>query len=716
MPITFQHDVFHLCAGGVSYCVGVKDGQLIHLYWGSAIPDSDLWYTLPQAGPSFEPLPNVLPYDFPPVDTGDFRSPMVDVEFANGSRTTGFTYEGYEILPGKPNLSGLPATYAESEDEAQTLVIHMADALSGLQADLLYTIFAQTGAVARSIRLTNGGGKPVIIRRILSASVDLPDSGYEFFHLHGAWGRERHIERRPLITGLQQVSSMRGSSSHHHNPFLALVTPDTTEQHGRVYSMNLVYSGNFIANAEVDCRSHARMQIGINPEGFSWLLEPGRDFQSPEAILVFSDAGLHGMSKAYHALYRSRLCRGKYRDAERPILINNWEGTYFDFNEEKLLAIAARAKDVGIELFVLDDGWFGKRDGDNCSLGDWVVDKRKLPHGLDGLAEKITAMGLKFGLWFEPEMISPDSDLYRAHPDWCLHVDGRPRSQARQQLILDLSRQDVCDYIVDAVSSVLRSADISYVKWDMNRNMTEVGSALQAPGRQRETAHRYMLGLYDVLKRITSAFPDILFEGCSGGGGRFDPGILYYMPQIWCSDDSDAIERTFIQYGTSMVYPVSTMGAHVSAVPNHQTGRITPYQTRGHVALSGNFGYELDLSKLSDEELALTAQQVALCKEIRRTIQFGAYYRLLSPFEGNDCAWEFVAPDGSEALVFAVKRLSMPNRRRRPVKLQGLEPETRYQAADTGAIYTGGVLMQAGLMLEETMQDFESFFVRLKRI
>ncbi len=716
MGISFEQNVFHLCAAGVSYCVGVRDGKLIHLYWGKEILDGNLWYTVGAHGSTFEDTVYAMPYDFPPVDTGDFRSPMVDIQFADGSRTTGFAYEGYDILPGKPPLVGLPATYAESDGEAETLVIHMADSLSGLQADLSYTIFSATGAIARSIQLINKGQQPVVIRRILSASVDFPDDGYELLHLQGAWARERQVERRPLMHGLQQISSSRGASSHHHNPFLALTEQGANERCGRVYGMNLVYSGSFAAQAEVDSRNRTRMQIGINPEGFSWKLDVGETFQSPEAILVFSNAGLGGMSHIYHTLYRSRLCRGKYRDAPRPILINNWEATYFDFDEEKLLSIARAARDIGIELFVLDDGWFGKRDRDNCSLGDWVVDKRKLPNGLDGLVKKITALGLKFGLWFEPEMVSPDSDLYRAHPDWCLHVDGRPRTLGRHQLILDLSRQDVCDYIVDAVSSVLRSADISYVKWDMNRNMTEIGSALLPPDRQRETAHRYMLGLYSVMERITTAFPDVLFEGCSGGGGRFDPGILYYMPQIWCSDDSDAIERTRIQYGTSLVYPASTMGAHVSAVPNHQTGRVTPFQTRGDVAMSGNFGYELDLSKLTPEELELAKQQVAVCKEIRSTIQFGTFYRLLSPFEGNDCAWEFVAPDGGEVVLCAVRRLAQPNWRSYPIKLAGLEESAQYEVLGTGEQYVGGVLMQVGLLLPEAKQDFESYFVRLRRV
>ena len=444
-----------------------------------------------------------------------------------------------------------------------------------------------------------------------------------------------------------------------------------------MFGFSLVYSGSFVGGVEVDQFHTSRAYLGINPFDFSWRLEPGESFQTPEAVMVFSAAGLGGMSHVYHELYRTRLCRGKFRDAVRPILVNNWEATYFNFNADKIESIAQAGSKLGIELFVLDDGWFGKRDNDNSSLGDWVVDYKKLPGGLNDLAERVRSHGLQFGLWFEPEMVSPDSELYRAHPDWCLHVPGYRRTEARQQLILDLSREDVQSYIVKSLSDILNHAPITYVKWDMNRNMSEIGSELLPAERQRETAHRYMLGLYSVLERITSAFPHILFESCSGGGGRFDPGMLYYMPQTWTSDNTDAVSRLKIQYGTSIVYPISTMGAHVSAVPNHQTGRMTPLRTRGDVAMSGNFGYELDLTQFTDAENEEVKRQVSLVKEVRELVQFGTFYRLLSPFEGNQTAWMFVSKDQQEVFLVHTTVLNEPNAPLSRLRLKGLRSQPR---------------------------------------
>lgn len=456
------------------------------------------------------------------------------------------------------------------------------------------------------------------------------------------------------------------------------------------------------------------MGITYNPIDFTWLLEPGESFQTPEVVMVYSDKGLNGMSQTYHQLYRTRLARGVYRDRERPILINNWEATYFNFNEEKILRLAKTAAELGIELFVLDDGWFGKRDNDRSSLGDWFVNKQKLPNGLEGLAKNINQMGMQFGIWMEPEMVSVDSELYRKHPDWCLHVPNRPRSEGRNQLVLDYSRKEVCDYIIQAISNVLASAPISYVKWDMNRHMTEIGSAALPPERQRETVHRYMLGLYRVMEEITSRFPHILFESCSGGGGRFDPGMLYYMPQTWTSDNTDAVSRLKIQYGTSLVYPISAMGAHVSAVPNHQVHRITSLEMRGHVAMSGNFGYELDLTKLSEEEKAIVKQQVAFYKDIRRLVQFGTFYRILSPFEGNETAWMFVAEDKSEAFVAYFRVLAEANAPLSFLRLKGLDPNKDYEITGSGEVYGGDELMYVGLNVPERRGDFISVIWHLK--
>ena len=475
-----------------------------------------------------------------------------------------------------------------------------------------------------------------------------------------------------------------------------------------------MYSGNFLAGAEVDQYETTRVFMGINPFDFSWRLQPGESFQTPEAVLVYSAEGIGGMSRTYHRLYRTRLSRGRYRDLERPILVNNWEATYFDFNAQKIEAIAETASELGIELFVLDDGWFGKRDDDRSCLGDWVVDRNKLPDGLEDLARRVNDKGLQFGLWFEPEMISPDSDLYRAHPDWCLHVPGRRRTEGRRQLILDLSRQDVRDYLYEAISGILASSPISYVKWDMNRNMTEIGSAQMDAEGQSEIAHRYMLGLYDLLERIVTAFPDVLFESCSGGGGRFDPGMLYYMPQTWTSDDTDAVERLKIQYGTSIVYPVSSMGAHVSAVPNHQLHRMTSLEMRGDVAMSGNFGYELDLTVFTDEEKEIVKDQVATYKELRGLIQTGDLYRLKSPFEGNETAWMMVSGDRQEAVVFYFRTLAEPNPALRRLRLAGLDAAAVYVMDGYEGELAGDRLMNFGIPLPQLNGDFKSLVFKLR--
>ena len=493
------------------------------------------------------------------------------------------------------------------------------------------------------------------------------------------------------------------------------VSKDANEEYGDVYGFNLVYSGNFLANVEVDMYRNARAQIGINPFDFKWLLESKEEFQAPEVVLVYSSKGLNGMSQIYHNLYRKRLCRGNYRDKVRPILINNWEATYFDFNEVKIKEIAKEASKLGMELFVLDDGWFGNRNDDKSSLGDWFVNEEKLKGGLSKLAKDINNMGLKFGLWFEPEMISPISKLYEKHPNWCIHIPGRTRSQARSQLILDLSRKEVCDYIIESVSKILESANISYVKWDMNRNMTEVGSLELTSERQRETAHRYILGLYRVMEEITSRFPNVLFESCSGGGGRFDPGILYYMPQTWTSDDTDAIERLKIQFGTSMVYPPISMGCHVSAVPNHQANRTTPLETRGVSAMAGNFGYELDITKLSEEEKEELKEQISLYKEIRETVQFGALYRLKSPFNSNEVAWMMISEDKNEVVVSYVRQWALVNESFRNLKLTALDKDSEYEIIGEDIVLSGDELMYIGLNIPELYGDYVSKLWRLKR-
>lgn len=550
---------------------------------------------------------------------------------------------------------------------------------------------------------------------MLSANVDFNHSEFDFIQLSGAWARERHIVRTPLRSGGQCVESRRGASSHAQNPFMALVSHEANEDVGDVYGFNLIYSGNFLANVEVDMHNNSRAQIGINPFDFTWNLESKQEFQTPEVVMAYSPNGLTGMSHIYHDLYRERLVRGSYRDKERPILINNWEATYFDFDNEKIKEIAKEASDLGIELFVLDDGWFGERNSDDSSLGDWFVNENKIKCGLNSLVKDINDLGMKFGLWFEPEMISPNSNLYREHPDWCIHIENRTRSLARKQLVLDLSRDEVCDAVIKMITDVLKSAPISYVKWDMNRNITELGSPAWPPKKQKELAHRYMLGLYKILENITSNFPDILFESCSGGGGRFDGGMLYYMPQTWTSDDTDAIERLKIQEGTSLVYPSISMGSHVSAVPNHQVNRITPLSTRGIVAMAGSFGYELDVTKMTDIEKEEVKKQIELYKSIRKVVQFGDLYRLKSPFKSNEVSWMTLSKDKEFAIVSYVKQYSEVNKIPGRLKLKALDENSLYEIIETKEVFGGDELMYIGLEIGELIGDYVSKMWTLKK-
>lgn len=729
MSITFHPEqrLFHLQSITSSYIIQLlPSGVPVHAYWGRKIMDTPTEGLLTyHERASFSPNPypedrsisfDTLPQEFPAYGTSDFRHPAYQVQLEDGSTITELTYVDHKIVQGKPKIDGLPSTYVENADEAQTLVLELLDEKIGLRVVLSYTVFTEHEAIVRSAKLVNAGNSSVKLLRALSASVDFKHDRFDLLQLSGAWARERDLVRRPLVPGMQSIESRRGSSSHQQNPFIALAAPNTDEDNGDVYGFSLVYSGSFIAQAEVDQFSTTRVSMGINPFDFQWKLEVGESFQTPELVMVFSADGLGEMSRAYHRLYRTRLCRGTHRDQTRPVLVNNWEATYFNFDADKIESIARVGQDLGIELFVLDDGWFGYRDSDNSSLGDWKVDKRKLPGGLADLASRVNALDMQFGLWFEPEMVSPDSDLYRAHPDWCLHVPGRRRTEGRQQLILDLSRDDVCYYLIESVSAVLRSAPITYVKWDMNRNMSEIGSALLPPERQRETAHRYMLGLYRVLEEVTSAFPHILFESCSGGGGRFDPGMLHYMPQTWTSDNTDAVSRLRIQYGTSLVYPISTMGAHVSAVPNHQVHRMTSLQTRGDVAMSGNFGYELDLTQMSDEEKTEVRRQVKQYKDIRHLVQFGDFYRLRSPFEGNDTAWMMVAADRTEAFAAYFRVLAEPNDPLDWLRFKGLDPNAKYRLEATGSIYGGDQLMYAGLPIPRLHGDYQSVVWRFIRV
>jgi alpha-galactosidase len=727
MAIQFieARSLFLLQAGASTYAIKLSDqGIPLHLYWGPQLASPaegiDVVRTMDRAfSPTLAGAPwgtslDTLPQEFPTYGSSDFRQPALEVfQPATGSRILALRYVSHTIAQGKPALDGLPATFAETPAEADTLTLVLEDKLLNLRVELLYTAFAQHPVITRSVRIVNAGTASLELRRALSASLDLDAShaSHKFIQLSGAWARERDTHVSALRPGVQSVESRRGTSSHQHSPFFALAECGAHEEHGEVRAFNLVYSGNFIAQAELDQYSTVRAQLGLNPFDFAWQLDAGASFQTPEAVLVFSAEGLGGMSRALHRFYRRHLLPVAWREKPRPILVNNWEATYFNFNADKLEAIATTGAELGVELFVLDDGWFGKRDDDRSSLGDWVVDRKKLPGGLTDLAQRINARGVEFGLWFEPEMISPDSDLYRAHPDWCIHVPHRPRSEGRQQLILDFSRAEVRDELYNHIAKVLRETPITYVKWDMNRHMTEIGSAALPPARQQETAHRFVLGLYEIMGRFVREFPHILFEGCSGGGGRFDPGILYYMPQIWTSDDSDAIARLRIQYGTSLAYPFSTMAAHVSAVPNHQVGRVTSFRTRGDVAFTGAFGYELDLAALPDDEKAEVRRQTAFYKQIRPLLLTGDLYRLKSPYDSVETAWMIVAADASEALVTHVTTLAEPNQPYRHLKLRGLDASKTYQVRinETDTRVSGAILLHSGLHVPHATADFQSF-------
>lgn len=720
-----QNKLFNIESKNTSYILNVLEtGHIAHLYWGRKINSNKIDYLIKkrQCGSFLADLDNIddfhleaVPQEYPSYGNPDLRSPAIQIKLSNGTTVTDFRYDSHKIFKGKNKLQGLPATYVKNDIEAETLEITLNDSLANLKLILSYTVFEEYDAITRNVKVINDSNEEIDILRVLSANVDFNHSEFDFIQLSGAWARERHIVRTPLRSGGQCVESRRGASSHAQNPFMALVSHEANEDVGDVYGFNLIYSGNFLANVEVDMHNNSRAQIGINPFDFTWNLESKQEFQTPEVVMAYSPNGLTGMSHIYHDLYRERLARGSYRDKERPILINNWEATYFDFDNEKIKEIAKEASDLGIELFVLDDGWFGERNSDDSSLGDWFVNENKIKCGLNSLVKDINDLGMKFGLWFEPEMISPNSNLYREHPDWCIHIENRTRSLARKQLVLDLSRDEVCDAVIKMITDVLKSAPISYVKWDMNRNITELGSPAWPPKKQKELAHRYMLGLYKILENITSNFPDILFESCSGGGGRFDGGMLYYMPQTWTSDDTDAIERLKIQEGTSLVYPSISMGSHVSAVPNHQVNRITPLSTRGIVAMAGSFGYELDVTKMTDIEKEEVKKQIELYKSIRKVVQFGDLYRLKSPFKSNEVSWMTLSKDKEFAIVSYVKQYSEVNKIPGRLKLKALDENSLYEIIETKEVFGGDELMYIGLEIGELIGDYVSKMWTLKK-
>ena len=714
MPIIFHKNTkeFHLYNDEISYifCI-LRNGQPGQIYYGRKIKDRESFqhlieYSMRDMAPcTYEGdrtfSMEYLKQEYPSYGHGDMREPAYEILQEDGSRITEFTFEDYVILKGKRKLEGLPAVYTESDEEAETLEIYLRDRVMNTKIILSYTIFENLPVIIRNTRFVHEGESSIVLERAMSLNLDLPDDRYEMVELTGAWARERYVKTAPLHEGIQAIYSMRGHSSHQFNPFFALKRPETTEDAGEAIGISLVYSGNFLGQTAVDTFGVARAMIGIHPEGFSWTLKKGETFQTPEAVLVYSGEGLGKMSRTFHRLYRKRLARGYWRDRVRPVVINNWEATFMNFTEEKILKFAETARQLGVEMMVLDDGWFGHRDDDTSSLGDWYPDLKKLPQGIRGLAEKIENMGMKFGLWIEPEMVNKDSRLYEEHPDWVIRVPYREACHGRNQFVLDFSKEEVVDYIGDQISGILRNAPVSYIKWDMNRSISEAFSQGRKAEEQGKLFHRHILGVYRLYERLTSEFPEVLFESCASGGARFDPGMLYYAPQCWTSDNTDAVERLRIQYGTSFVYPLSSMGCHVSEAPNQQTFRNAPLSTRAETAYFGCFGYEMDLDTLTEEEKEEVKEQIQYYKRIRKLVMDGTFYRLISPFEGDEAAWMVVSEDKRHALAGYYRMRQPANAPLKRLTLKGLDPDVRYQIRETGLEAYGDELMRAGMAISD---------------
>lgn len=717
IQVNASNRLFHLQTKHTSYVFHViEDGSLGQLYYGPKIPFKDDYANLntreehdctnTRTDEDVEFQAELLKQEYAGLGKGDYRYPAFQITYPNGSRTSEFQYRDYELKDGKERLTDLPSTFADDSNDSQTLTVKLAD--GDLELQLHYTVFADEDVIVRSTTFVNHG-KTVFLNRALSAQLDLPDANYDFIQFAGSWSRERHLHRSHLRPGTQSISSLRTASSHQENPFFMLARPHTDNNQGAVFGFNFVYSGNFLDSVEVDQFDTTRVLIGINPDEFGWKLNSGDSFQTPEVIFSYTDNGFNALSQQLGAFYAQHLINPHFAHQERPILINNWEATFMDFTEDKLMPIVERAKELGIEMFVLDDGWFGHRDDDRSSLGDWFVDEKKFNHGIAGFAKRVHDLDMKFGLWFEPEMISIDSKLYQTHPEWMIKTPGRGQTPGRHQFVLDMSRQEVVDYLFGLMSHIIQDAKLDYIKWDMNRNITEMYGADLPADQQLEFSHRYILGVYDLYDRLTKAFPDVLFESCASGGGRFDLGMMYYAPQAWCSDDTDAVERIKIQDGTSYGYTPSMWGAHVSAVPNDQVGRLTSIDMRAKVAYFGAFGYELDVTELSDEEQATIKQQVAFYKQYRKLFQFGTFYRLETPdTSDNVYGWETVSPDKQTAIGMRYQILNGANPAYIRYYFKGLDPERRYTVNDGSEVFSGAELMNAGYFVPRVMNRLQS--------
>lgn len=703
--------VFKIDTPDSSYIMGIVDGYLGHIYYGKRIEGSDMSYLLRTEEYPFYPSKcmgekagflDFFPMEYPCGNIGDFRESCLDIENSSGQCGSELKYKSYNIFKGKKELEGLPATWGQ---DCETLEIVLYDEVLNLEVILSYSIFDGIDAIAKSVRIVNKGTQDLLIKKALSSSITMEQKKYKVLTLSGSWARERKQQYQQIGYGSVVNESKRGISSHQQHPFSAVVSENIDQCNGEVYGMHFVYSGNFISKVELDQFDNIRAVMGIHPDNFSWQLNENESFQTPEVVLVYSDKGLGHMTRTLHSLYRKHLIRSKWKDCQRPVLINNWEATYFDFDTDKILKIAKEASECGIEMFVLDDGWFGERNDCDRSLGDWVVNENKLSGGLDYLVKEINKLGMKFGIWFEPEMVSPDSNIYREHPEWALAIENREPTQARNQLVLDFSRPEVLDYVYNSISAVLKSANIEYIKWDMNRPLTDTGSSYLPKKQQGEIMHRHVLGLYSLQEKLIKEFPDLLIENCASGGARFDPGMLYYSPQIWCSDDTDAIERLSIQEGTQLLYPLSTIGAHVSASPNHIVGRNTSFDLRGCVALAGTFGYELDITKLADEEKQQICEQIKRYKKYSRLIQQGDYYRIASYYDNKeyDCL-EIMDDSGKNGIINYTQVMAKANVHSRRIYLQGLDENAYYRIENK--VYSGSALMFAGFLIQPIHGDF----------
>lgn len=724
MSIYFDDNMqcFHLSNQQISYIIGIERGRyLIHRYWGKKLPSyaGSNQLNFKDWGFASNPFPedrgfslNGLPFETSTQGTGDHRVANYQIRSPKGHTVTNFYYDSYRVYEGKEAIPGLPSL--RDTAKVTTLEILLKDAVQQLEMRLIYHLFEDYPIITRRVIYANSGEESVILENAGSMSIDIAQDNFEMISLDGAHTNEANLTRQPIRSGIQRLESTRGSSSPQHQPFLAFVDPYTSEFQGEVFAFHFVYSGNYVAQVEVEQYKTTRVQMGIHPDHFEWHLEPNELFHTPEVVLNYSDQGLNGMSQSFHQIYQEHLAPTYWQDKERPILLNEWEANYFDFTEEKLIQQAEKAAELGVELFVLDDGWFGERNSDDRSLGDWVVNQEKLPNGIAGLADKVHELGMKFGLWFEPEMISRYSHLFEKHPEWAIQVPDYPMTESRQQYVLDLSQPAVQDYLIEVFTEYLSTGAIDYIKWDMNRHLTEVGSILWPADKQKEVSHRYVLGLYRVLDYLNEHFPECLLENCSSGGGRFDPGMMYYMPQTWTSDNSDALCRSVIQYGYSYLYPPIMMGAHVSVTPNHQVGRITPLETRGWLAMSGNFGYELDLQVLSEKEQQIVQEQIKFYQAHRQLFQFGQFYRLQAPNAHFASAWLFTNEE--EAIAIYFQGLSRPAMPISYLKMRYLDAEAIYQEVDTQQQFSGTELNQAGILIPRVREDFYTSVFHWKKV